>query len=410
MRASGIEKASDQKKEGEEEDAEVKLPPLTEGEALDCVEWLGEQKFTKPPARYTEPSLIRTLEENGVGRPSTYAQTLSTLEKREYVAKEKRSLAPTEAGVRVNEFLVGALDPLFNVKFTAEMEEKLDKVEEGSVEWTDMMKTFYSQLLEWLEGAKDMADPSETEAVLKALEQVTSWAEPEKRGRRTYDDQEIVTSVREKFAEDGKITARQHQMLFRMACKYIDQMDEQTVVGLKLEKPEAPRTETGRKIALLESVDFDEPRKVGRRTYDDGKFVTSLKQQVQNGRRLTDRQVAALDAMLVKYSEQIPEFEQLKSELGLNVPDQSEAAGEITQLLELTQTIERWNPPVKRGKREFNDQSFCESLAGQFASKKTLSDRQVGALKKMLGRYADQIPTYEAVREQYGLPAPRTAK
>ncbi|MEI8207189.1 MAG: type I DNA topoisomerase, partial [Kiritimatiellales bacterium] len=117
MRASGIEKAADKKNEDDEdENDEVQLPPLTEGEKLDCIEWLGEQKFTKPPARYSEPSLIRALEENGVGRPSTYAPTLATLDKREYVTKEKRALVPTEAGMRVCEFLVRALDPLFNVK------------------------------------------------------------------------------------------------------------------------------------------------------------------------------------------------------------------------------------------------------------------------------------------------------
>ena len=410
MRASGIEKAADKKKEGEEEDANIKLPPLAEGENLDCLEWLGEQKFTKPPARYSEPSLIKALEENGVGRPSTYAQTLSTIEKREYVNKEKRALIPTEAGMRVNDFLVKSLDPLFNVKFTAEMEEKLDKVEEGDVEWTDMMQTFYSQFLEWLDGAKDMAEPAETQSVLAALEQVGEWAEPVKRGRRTYDDQEIVGSVREKFAEAGKITARQQQMLFRLACKYIAQISPDTAAALKLEKPEAPRTETGRKIELLEGLDFEEPRKVGKRTYDDGKFIASLKQQVQGGKRLSDRQVGALDTLLVKYAKQIPDFEQVKKDLGLTVKDPSENAGEITALLELCKTIETWNPPVKRGKREFNDSEFCESLAGQFGSKGSLSDRQVAALKKMIGRYATQIPSYEEVREQYGLPEPKVKK
>lgn len=409
MRASGIEAAADKKKEGEEGD-EAKLPPLTEGEKLDCIEWTGEQKFTKPPARYSEPSLIKALEENGVGRPSTYAQTLSTIEKREYVNKERRQLIPTEAGQRVNDFLVKALDPLFNVKFTAEMEEKLDKIEEGSVEWTDMMKTFYDQFLEWLEGAKDMAEPEDTASVLKALEQVSTWAEPVKRGRRTYDDKEIVASVGEKFKEDGKITSRQQQMIFQMACKYIEQMSQETIDELKLTKPEAPRTETGRKIALLEELDFDEPRKVGKRTYDDGKFVTSLKQQVQSGKRLSDRQVGALDSLLVKYSKQIPDFDQVKENLGLKVKDNSEAAGEISKLFELCKNIETWNPPVKRGKREFNDADFYESLSTQFDGKGTLSDRQVAALKKMIGRYKDQIPTYDAVREDLGLPAPKEKK
>jgi len=409
MRASGIEKAADKKKEGEEDD-ETKLPPLTEGENLDCLEWLGEQKFTKPPARYSEPSLIKALEENGVGRPSTYAQTLSTIEKREYVTKEKRSLVPTEAGLRVNEFLVKALDPLFNVQFTAQMEEKLDKIEEGKVEWTDMMQKFYAQFLEWLEGAKDMAEPDETQDVLAALEQVSEWAEPRKVGKRTYDDQEIVGSVREKFREDGKITARQQQMIFRLACKYMDQIAPDTVAALKLEKPEAPRTETGIKIALLEGLDFDEPRKVGRRTYDDGKFIGSLKQQMESGRRLSDRQVGALDTLLVKYAGQIDNFEQVKKDIGLAVKAPSENAEEIEKLLGLCKSIETWNPPVKRGKREFNDADFYESLSTQFKGKGSLSDRQVAALKKMIGRYTDQIPDYEAVREELGLPEPKVKK
>jgi len=406
MRASGIEAAADKKKEGEEED-ETKLPPLVEGENLDCLEWLGEQKFTKPPARYSEPSLIKTLEENGVGRPSTYAQTLSTIEKREYVNKEKRSLIPTDAGLRVNEFLVGALDSLFNVKFTAEMEEKLDRVEEGSVEWTDMMHQFYTQFLEWLEGAKDMAEPTETEGVLQALEQVREWAEPVKRGRRTYDDAEIVKSVREKFMTEGKITTRQQQMIFRMACKYMGQISPERVETLGLKAPEPPRTETSRKFELLETLDLDEPRKVGNRTYDDGKFIRSLKEQVQGGRRLSERQVGALDSLLVKYANQIENFDQVKTDLGLKVQDPAENAEEIEALLAMCKTIQTWNPPVKRGKREFNDSSFCESLAGQFSGKGALSDRQVAALKKMIGRYAAQIPNYDTLCEKYGLPEPK---
>jgi DNA topoisomerase I len=408
MRASGIEKAAEKKKEGEEDD-EVKLPPLTEGEPLDCIEWTGEQKFTKPPARYSEPSLIKALEENGVGRPSTYAQTLSTIEKREYVNKEKRQLVPTEAGMRVNDFLVKSLDPLFNVTFTAEMEEKLDKVEDGSVEWTDMMQTFYKQFLDWLENARDMADPEATRELLSALEQITDWAEPVKRGRRIYDDKEIVKSVGEKFGEDGKITERQHQMLFRLACKYIEQIDPEKKKSLGLEKPEEPRTETHRKISLLEGLEFQEPRKVGRRTYDDGKFIASLKQQVQNGRRLSERQVAALDAMLMKYADQIPDFKEVCETFDLKKPETADS-GVIGEMLGLLKNVSEWNPPVKRGNREFNDKTFYESLAGQFETKGTLSDKQIGALKKIIARYPAQIPDYEAAQEKYDLPKPREKK
>jgi DNA topoisomerase-1 len=412
MRASGIEKAADKKNEDDEEEAEeVKLPPLTEGEPLDCVEWLGEQKFTKPPARYSEPSLIRALEENGVGRPSTYAQTLATLDKREYVTKEKRQLVPTEAGLRVNEFLVGALDALFNVKFTAEMEETLDRVEAGSVEWADMMKKFYAQLLEWLEGARDMAEPAETQSILEALAEVTTWAEPVKRGRRTYDDRETVQSVREKFGADGRITTRQQQMLHGLACKYMDQIGSDRVAQLQLARPEAPRTETHRKLELLANVEFAPARKVGKRTYDDKKFCDSLRQQVQNGKRLSDRQSAALDSVLLKYAERIENFEAIRLELGMDEKPVSTAHNSQTgALLELLKNVQTWNPPVLRGKREFNDQSFYESLAGQFSSKGALSDKQIAALKKIVARYASQIPDYDTLREQYGLPEPKVKK
>ncbi len=411
MRASGIEKAADKKNEDDEdENEEVKLPPLTEGEKLDCVEWLGEQKFTKPPARYSEPSLIKALEENGVGRPSTYAQTLATLDKREYVTKEKRSLVPTEAGMRVNEFLVGALDPLFNVKFTAEMEEKLDRIEDGSVEWTDMMQKFYTQFLVWLEGARDVADADETRDVLAALEQVKEWAEPVKRGRRTYDDRETVQSVREKFAADGQITQRQQQMLFNLACKYMSQIGDDQISALKLEKPAATPVETIRKLELLERIQFGAARKVGKKTYDDGKFCESLRQQVQGGRNLSERQLAALDSVLTKYSDQIPDFETIKGSLNMAAKPASAEAGQTGALLDLLKPVQTWNPPVMRGKREFNDQSFYESLSGQFGSKGVLSEKQVAALKKMMARYAAQIPDYDTVREQYGLPEPKVKK
>ncbi len=411
MRASGIEKPADKKDEdGDEESEEVKLPPLKEGEKLDCLEWLGEQKFTKPPARYSEPSLIKALEENGVGRPSTYAQTLATLDKREYVAKEKRSLVPTEAGMRVCDFLVGSLDALFNVKFTAEMEEKLDRVEDGSVEWTDMMKAFYAQFLGFLEGARDMADTAATKDILVALDQIKEWAAPVKRGRRTYDDRETVQSVREKYVADGQITTRQQQMLHNLACKYIGQIGSEQVGALKLQTPEAPSAGTIQKLELLSDIKFSEARKVGKRTYDDGKFIASLRQQVEGGKSLSERQVAAMDSVLMKYSDQIENFDVVKAELNMVAKPETVDAGQTGELLGLMKTVVTWNPPVMRGKREFNDQNFYESLFGQFGSKGALSEKQVAALKKMMARYATQIPSYEEVRDQYGLLEPKVKK
>ncbi len=409
MRASGIEQAADKNDdEDEEESDEGKLPPLEIGEALDCLSWLGEQKFTKPPARYSEASLIKALEENGVGRPSTYAQTLATLDKREYVAKEKRSLVPTEAGMRVYEFLVGALDPLFNVKFTAEMEEKLDKIEDGSVDWADMMREFYAQLLEWLEGAKDTADPEATKALLSALEQVKAWAAPVMRGRRSYDERETVKSVGEQFAADGHVSSRQQRLLFGLACKYVEQIDGAVAVSLKLEKPKDTPPEIKRALDSLSAVQFAEARKVGKKTYDDGKFCASLREQAEGGKALSERQLAALGLILTKYAEQIPDFEAIRSSLKLADKPEPADSGQSAALLELMKAVQSWNPPVKRGKREFNDQDFYESLSGQFAGKGALSDKQLAALKKMIARYAAQISGYEEARERYGLPAPKT--
>ncbi len=409
MRASGIEKATDKKKEGEETEAENVLPPLKQGEGIDCLEWTDEQKFTKPPARYSEPSLIRSLEENGVGRPSTYAQTLSVLGKREYVQKEKRSLVPTDAGLRVNNFLVETLDSLFDVKFTADMEEKLDQIENGSVEWNDMMQTFYAQLLQWIEGARDVADPEATKNLLGVFENVSQWAESVKRDQRVYDDRKTVQSVREKFEMEGEITHRQHQMLFRLACKYMDQFDDELVKRFGLERQQKPCANTIQKLALLEKIDFVEPRKIGRRVYDDAKFSQSLRQQVQTDRRLSDRQQVALDGLLLKYSEQIDDFEAIKEKFNLIIPEMPDA-GVTKKMIKLLEGVKTWKPPVKRKNREFNDQTFFESLANQFKTKGNLSGRQVAALKKVLARYADQIPNYKTFREEYGLPDPEAKK
>lgn len=106
----------------------------------------ASQHFTKPPARYTEASLIKELEARGIGRPSTYAAIISTIRNRKYVSMEKKAFIPTSLGNDVNRFLVDKFDSIFNVKFTASMEEKLDEVEYGKVEWPILVKGYYDQL------------------------------------------------------------------------------------------------------------------------------------------------------------------------------------------------------------------------------------------------------------------------
>ncbi len=124
--------------------AESDLPPLQEGEALRLLKIVPSQHFTQPPARYTEASLIKTLEENGIGRPSTYAPIISTIQERNYVEKdEKRRFKPTEIGGAVNDILVNHFPEIVDVGFTAKMEEELDEVSRGEKEWKEVIREFY---------------------------------------------------------------------------------------------------------------------------------------------------------------------------------------------------------------------------------------------------------------------------
>ncbi len=133
----------DIKEENGEEEEEFKLPGLKEKELLHLLELIPKQHFTKPPPRFTEASLIKELEENGIGRPSTYAQIVYTIKQRNYAEAENRKLFPTELGKTVNQILVKNFPDIFEVKFTANMEEELDKIEEGEEKWVDVLNDFY---------------------------------------------------------------------------------------------------------------------------------------------------------------------------------------------------------------------------------------------------------------------------
>lgn len=127
---------------GEEEEEKV-IPQLSEGDVLQLQELLPEQHFTQPPARYTDASLIKTLEEIGVGRPSTYAPTLTTIQARNYVTKEAKNLFPTELGEVVNDIMKSYFSEIVDVDFTANMEKRLDEVEMGNEEWKQIIRDFY---------------------------------------------------------------------------------------------------------------------------------------------------------------------------------------------------------------------------------------------------------------------------
>ncbi len=138
----------------EDEEGEKELPEMTAGQELNLKKLGGDRHFTQPPARYTEASLIKKLEETGVGRPSTYSSIISTVLDREYVVREAKSLKPTELGEATNALLKKCFPKIVNTKFTAGMETQLDEVEAGKVDYVEMLREFYDDFSKTLDKAK----------------------------------------------------------------------------------------------------------------------------------------------------------------------------------------------------------------------------------------------------------------
>lgn len=148
------------KKDSEESDF---LPPLKKGDIVKNAKVNGEQHFTAPPPRYTEASLIKTLEEKGIGRPSTYAPILDTIQKRRYVTKENKQFVPTEVGFKVTELLKKYFEGIINVDFTANLENWLDKIAEGKATYKKVMTDFYKVFAAELESANVEAEKDKKE-------------------------------------------------------------------------------------------------------------------------------------------------------------------------------------------------------------------------------------------------------
>ena len=149
----------------DDDEAELSLPPVETGESLKLNAITPEQHFTEPPPRYTEATLVKALEEKGIGRPSTYATIMSTIQEREYVEKIQSRFHPTALGKTVNDLLIeGGFDDLFNETYTARMEEELDEIEDGKLEWTKALREFYTKfegdLKEFQRYIKDIKEKS----------------------------------------------------------------------------------------------------------------------------------------------------------------------------------------------------------------------------------------------------------
>ena len=146
--------------DAKEEEQEGMLPPLEENQKVTKKKLNPKQSFTEPPARYTEASLVKALEEKGIGRPSTYSPTITTILERRYIEKEQKQLVPTELGKIVNKLLVENFDDVVNVEFTADVENRFDKIAEGNEKWKDVIREFYGPFI------------NEVEKVEKELEHV----------------------------------------------------------------------------------------------------------------------------------------------------------------------------------------------------------------------------------------------
>ena len=397
------------KKKEEDEDEEVEevdhLPPLATGDVLQVLEWLSDRKETKPPSRFSEASLIRALEANGVGRPSTYAAIIETLNSREYTTREKRQLTPTELGLKVNDLLVAKLEALFNVNFTAEMEGELDHIEEGRTEWTHMMEQFYKRFTTWMDLAKEPpVDMAKVNGVMALVSLIKEWAPEVQRGKRKYSDERFVTSIVEQLETKEKpVSEKQVEALVKIGLRYRSQIPDLEVqlATLGYEKlvvsdnAMATTESSMTRFQLLDQVELSESQ---------ADFVASLRSQVVNGRKLSDKQVAALERIIVQNASQFENFETVREQLGLSAEQSKpELDTESPVLLEMLGQVTTWQEPVTRGKMVFNDKDFYDSLAGQYARQQSLTFRQRGAMKRMVFRYKGQIPQFDTYAAQLGL-------
>jgi len=402
--------AAKRKTEGEEDSDEVNaLPPLAEGDTPEVLRWLSDRKETKPPPRYSEAALVKALEENGVGRPSTYAQTIEVLVTRQYASRESRQLVPTKRGEDVNDWLVSRLPALFDVGYTAQMESELDKVEEGDETGEKMLSGFYVKFRDWLASAKEPPpDPARFQELFALFDEVTAWREPKTVGKRTYDDKAFVASVREQAEkEPEKLSERQLRVLASMAVSYREQIPDAdarlSALGwgdLVERRKEAPDE------GLVKDC-FTALEAAG--AFDGNKFLASLRRQFDQGRALSEKQFAILARTTIENLGEGETTASLRARLAAFAPEagaQPAAADPaLPGLLAMLEEIGTWREPTKRGKRVFDDREFADSLKGQFARRKTLTPRQVAALRKMLVSYREQIPNFDERAKTLGFTA-----
>ena len=407
-----VMKLSLKKKKADGEDDEdtdevASLPELAKGEMLEAARWLADEKETKGPSHYSEASLIKALEENGVGRPSTYAATIETLKAREYAKNEKKKLVPLERGILVCDWLVKKLDSLFSVGYTAKMEAELDKVESDGEPMDEMLSDFYGKFLEALKGCAEPApDREKFELVFGLLSQVKEWKEPKTVGKRVYDDKAFVESVRTQFEEGTRpMSAKQLEYLVRMALMYERQIPD-CMAKLKegaLTGPQAPKVETVDND--LVKWCFEIAERVGGMMKNP--FHKSLRDQFERGRGLSPKQFAILARAVGENAGALPDCAEIRARLiefvpaGFGAPRVEDPT--VPALLDLAAKVSEWRPVATKGRKVYDDEGFVKSLTDQYSRRRTLSPRQLVALKRVLLTYREQIPGFDEAAEKLGI-------
>lgn len=380
----------------------------------------AEQKFTEPPPRFSEASLIKELESNGIGRPSTYATIVNTIQKRKYVVKNKGKLVPTEFGFKVNDCLVVAMPSLFDVGFTAKMENALDDIEEGKIEWTEMLKEFYAKFAEWLGNAKT-ADVPEKDIVcglFQLFSNVREWDKMPQASAKKSSDREFFNSLLENYKASGRLTERQWKALILLAAKYRNQIPGLHELaekgGFKSELESASeysdRVQTeiasGEKDAILEeqkklienalsAIKTEEetakPYQKKRSGFDPARFLRSLKQHLAKGKTLSEKQIAAVSKIVARTQERAGQgavaSENNSSGSGTSTSQTSEDISKLEEAFKILSSVQKWDEPEKKGKRLYDDKAFFESVYDQFKSGKKLSPKQIYAIVKLSSKY-----------------------
>ena len=373
------------------------LPNVSVGDKLEAVRWISDEKQTKGPVHYSEASLIKALEENGVGRPSTYAATIETLKTREYAKTEKKKLVPLERGILVCDWLVKKLDSLFNVGYTAQMESELDKVAEKGEPMNQMLSEFYARFLKEVGAcAEPPPDRSKFEFVFGLLDQVRTWKPAKKVGKRIYDDKAFFESVKEQAASGQRpLSGRQLEFLVKMAVQYADQIPQC--------ESQLKEAGLGAGASLVQKADpelvkfcFETMDRIGGMM--ENPFLKSLYEQFEKGRGLSPKQFGILARAVGENAGALEDCEQVRAKLAEFVPGGFAPKAEdpsIPSLLKLFDDVTEWRPAAKKGKKVYDDHEFVRSLADQYSRRHSLSSRQIAALKRVATIYKSQIPDCE---------------